>query len=217
MTVTTLTAPFRRPAFAFPFPSPALAAGAYVGAWIVGLTAFGTGPGANATATEVAAWYADHRLTSVLQSISVHGVAALALLGVFVAAHRSVRSNRIALAAGMAAVALSIVQLGLGVGRSAWSTGTMTSDLVDAIDRLDGLKMFALAVMIGTAVRGLRSVGLVGRPMAVTGLFATVALAVSGAGYLLDVAPLEAAAFVSLPLLLVWVGTLGVRVARTAR
>lgn len=77
--------------------------------------------------------------------------------------------------------------------------------------------MFALAVMIGTAVRGLRSVGLVGRPMAVAGLFATVALAVSGAGYLLDVAPLEAAAFVSLPLLLVWVGTLGVRVARTAR
>ena len=42
-------------------------------------------------------------------------------------------------------------------------------------------------------------------------------LMVKTGGYLLDVAPLEAAAFVSLPLLLVWVGTLGVRVARTAR
>lgn len=212
MTVTTLTTPSRRSAA----PSPALAAGVYVGAWVVGLTAFGAGPGADATTAEVTAWYADHRLASALQSLSVHGVAAIALLGVLVAAHRSVRSNRVAHAAGVAGVVLSIVQLGLGLWRSAWSTGTMTADLVAAIDRLDGVKMLAFAVMIGAAVRGLRSAGLVGGRMARLGGAATVALAASGAGYLLDVAALETAAFVSLPLLLVWVGTLGIRVARTA-
>ena len=212
MTVTTLTRPSRRPLVL----SPVLTAGAYVGAWIVGLTAFGTGPGADATAAEVTTWYADHRLASALQSISVHGVAALALLGVLVAAHRSVRTNRIAHAAGVAGVALSIVQLGFGLWRSAWATGTMTADLVAAIDRLDGVKMFAFAVMIGAAVGGLRSAGLVRRRMAATGRVAAVALAASGAGYLLDVRALEGVAFVSLPLLLVWVGTLGVRLARTA-
>ena len=46
----------------------------YVGAWVVGLAAFGAGAGASATGTEVAQYFTDHRVATALQSLLVHGV-----------------------------------------------------------------------------------------------------------------------------------------------
>ena len=189
-------------------PRPSLAAAAYVGAWVVGLGAFGTGPAADA---DVAQWFADHRLSTAAQALLVHGVAAGALAAVLVAVLRRV-GDRTTFAAGAVGVGASLVQLVLDLWRSGWSTGSTTTTLVDAIDRVDGFKMLAFAVMIAAGTLALRRAGLAGRVLAATGAAAVAALVVSGVGYL-GAASLEAAAFASLPLLLGWVAGAARRVA----
>ena len=184
--------------------SASRAGGAYVAAWVVGLAAFGAGPAAGASTDEIAAWFADHRVTSALQAVLVHGVAAVALAAVLLVARRRAAVDRTTFAAGMTGVAASGVQLVLDLWRSLWSTGAATSTLVDAIDRIDGLKMLAFAVMIGAGTAAFRRAGRFGRPMAAIGVAAVAALVASGVGYL-GVDGLRGAAYASLPLLLVWV------------
>src|SRR5947209_6463544 len=85
-----------------PTPSLAKVAGiAYVGAWVVGLTAFGAGPAANASDSTIARYFADHRAASSAQSLLIHGVAAVALLVLLTAMRRAGRATRVAYAAGV--------------------------------------------------------------------------------------------------------------------
>lgn len=190
---------------------PGFAGATYVVAWVVGLTAFGFGPSADASDAEVVRYVTDHRAVSAMQSVLVHGVAALALCAVIVAVARSQSSTRTSTYAGFVAVGLSLVQCVLGLWRSLVSTGSTTTALVDAIDRVDGFKMFALAVMIGASIASLRSAGMIGRRMAVTGRAATVALVVSGVAFAGGIQTLMvSAAAAALVLLLVWVGYVGV-------
>ena len=186
----------------------------YVGAWVVGLTAFGVGPGPEATAAEVAEHFADQRITTAIQSFLVHGVAAAALLVVLIGVRRTRTTTRTAHAGGIVGVALSLVQVVLDTWRSLIATGSTTSTLVEVIDRVDGLKMFAFAVMIGASVGALRAAGMIGRRMAAVGVAATGALVVSGVAYGGAVDSLLASAAPSLALLLLWVGYIGVAAGR---
>jgi hypothetical protein len=191
-----------------------LAGFTYVGAWVAGLGAFGTGAGTDATETEVVRYFHDHRLTTTVQGVLVHGVAAAALLTVLVAVRRAGASNRTSHTAGVIGVALSLVQCLLDVWRSALSTGAATADLVEVIDRIDGVKMFAFALMIGAGVPTLRAMGLIGRRMSAVGGLAALALVVSGAAYAASIDGLLVSAAVSLVLLLGWVAFEGVVAAR---
>jgi hypothetical protein len=212
ITTTIPPAPTRRPA-----RRPRAAGIAYVGAWVVGLTAFGVGPASDASDAEVARYFADHRTLTALQSLLIHGVAAMALLVVLGAVKRAGATTRIAHAAGVVGVGLSLTQLALDLWRSAFSTGSTTTALVHMIDRLDGFKMFAFAVMIGAAVHACRRAGLIGRRMERVGGVAAVALVVSGIAYAGAVDSLLVSAELSLVLLLTWVGYLGVAVSRRSR
>jgi hypothetical protein len=194
-----------------------LAGFTYVAAWVVGLTALGVGPAADASNAEITRYFADHRALSTIQSLLIHGVAALALLVVLVAVKRAGRATTAAHAAGLAAVGLSLLQCGLDVYRSLVATGSTTATLVHAIDRIDGLKMFAFAVMIAASLRVFRSTGMIGRTMAVVGGAAVAALVVSGAAYTLHVVGLLASGELSLLLLLVWVASIGTAASRTTR
>lgn len=186
----------------------------YVAAWVVGLTAFGGGPGTGATAGEVAGYFADHRISTTIQALLIHGVAAVALLGVLNAVRRIGVSTRTAHLGGVVGVALSLTQLALDAWRSLIATGSTTTTLVDVIDRVDGFKMFAFAVMIGAGVGALRAARVIGRRMSIVGVVATGALVVSGVGYAAAVTSLRSVAALSLVLLLVWVGYLGVAAGR---
>lgn len=190
---------------------------AYVGAWVVGLAAFGAGPAADATDAELTRYFADHRVMSAIQSLLVHGVAAVALLVVVAAVHRDGRSSRAGHAAGLAAVALSLVQCGLGVYRSVVSTGSTTATLVHAIDRIDGVKMFALAAMIAASIRPFRAAGMIGPRMTALGRVGVVSLVVSGVAYAGHVTGLLESAVLSLVLLVAWVAHTGVAVDRAGR
>ena len=196
---------------------PKIAGLTYVGAWVVGLTFFGVGPAADASDTEIARYFADHSAMSAMQSLLIHGVAALALLGVLVAVQRAGRSSRLAHRAGLAAVGLSLVQCVLDVYRSTVSTGSTTATLVHTIDRIDGFKMLAFAIMIAASINVFRSSGMIGRKMAIAGKVAVPALIVSGIAYATASTSLLVSADVSLVLLLVWVGYAGVAAGRQAR
>jgi hypothetical protein len=193
---------------------PTVAGLTYVGAWLVGLTAFGTGPAAGATDATVTRYVADHRLETAMQSLLIHGVAALALAAVLLAVARSQASTRTSVVAGAVGVGASLVQCGLGLWRSLVSAGSATATLTEGINRIDGLKMAAFAVMIGSSIAALRGGGWIGRRMALTGTGATIALAVSAIAYGAAITPRLATAAVALVLLLAWVAHLGAAAGR---
>jgi hypothetical protein len=196
---------------------PMLAAATYVGAWIAGLTAFGAGPASDATDAEVSQYFAHHRLATTTQALLIHAVAAVALYVVLVALRRAGASNRLAHSAGVAGVGISLVQFVLDVWRSTVSRGATTSTLVDAIDRLDGLKMLAFAAMIAAASSAMRGAGIIRRRMSAVGGLAAVALVASGIAYAAASDGKLATAAVSLVLLLGWVGFTGVAAGRRLR
>ncbi len=131
-----------------------------------------------------------------------------------VAVQRAGRSTRLARAAGLTAIGLSLVQCVLDVYRSVVSTGSTTVTLVHTIDRIDGFKMFAFAVMIAASVNVFRSTGMIGRKMTIAGKVAVPALIVSGIAYTTATTALLVSADLSLVLLLVWVGYTGVAAGR---
>jgi hypothetical protein len=89
-------------------------------------------------------------------------------------------------------------------------------EVFDAINRLDGLKMLLLATVITTAVLARRAIGLP-RWLSAAGVLASLALLISGIGYLALDGTLAYAAVLSLPLLLIWVSGTGVGVSQHLR
>jgi hypothetical protein len=197
-------------------PWPVAAGATYVGAWVVGLTAFVAAPTPAATDAEVAGFYAEHAIPTAVQSVLVHGVAAVALAGLLVGLARRRAVGRLANAAGSIAVALSVVQCVLGVWRSTIATGSTTNHLVAAIDRTDGVKMLALAVLLAAGTIALSRSGTFGRTMIAVGATGSVALVIAGVTYAAGAGVLVAAA-VALVILLAWVGTTGWVIAARGR
>ena len=115
---------------------------------------------------------------------------------------------------------MSVLQGALGLWLTTVVAPAGDTDLAarvfQAITRADGLKMVDLAVLATAAV-------LLGRrgafPRWLTGLAGVLAVtvALSGAGYLFLVDSLAAAAYLSLPVLLVWVAGSGLSALGRAR
>ena len=187
---------------------------AYIAAWLVGLTAFGTGPGSDASESEVARFFSEHRTATAVQSLLVHGIAAIALLVVVVALRRTARSTRAAHLAGLVAVGVSLAQFAFGQWRSLRASGSTISTLVDVINRADGVKMLALATLIAGVVGRARSTGIIGTPLMTVSRLAIPALLISGFAYLTANEVLQPAAVPALVLLLIWVGGMGFALSR---
>jgi len=196
-----------------------LAGVAYVAAWIVGLAIWPSNVAITDSSREVVNVYGAHQGVGVAQFLLVEGVAAIALAFVVVAVARAAdhagaaAPSRLILAAGLTACLVSLVEAVLGVvlltslASPAHVHGA--GEVFDAINRLDGVKMLLLATVITTAVLA-RHVLRLPRWLSATGVLASVALVVSGVGYLTLDGALASAAFLSLPLLLVWVSGTGV-------
>ena len=194
-------------------------------AWLVGLVVWPTNLDVRASDATVLSTYAGSAAPAAVQASLVHGVAGIALAVVTIGLARTARvasagrTARLILGAGLAAAATSLIQwaldlrLALAVAPSgdAGSAGAVLT----GIDRLDGVKMLLLA---GSALGGL----LLGRWTAarwLTAVSAALALtiAISGIGYLVLIPPLASLAFVSGPLLLIWVPTVAVVAWHAAR
>lgn len=206
--------------------APAVAGVAYTAAWLLGLAVWPSNLDVAATNVKVVATYSAHQGAAMTQYVLIEGVAAIALAVVLIALDMAARRRgaaqlgRVAVAAGLTAVALSLTQCGLGL----LLAGSFAPDgkidgagrLFDVINRMDGVKMFALAAM-AFAAAGLARRAVLPRWLGYVAAVLTVALIASGAGYLLLSTTLAQAVFVSGPLLLVWVTGAGVALGRTSR
>ncbi|MGW3655671.1 hypothetical protein ACWD6R_08165 [Streptomyces sp. NPDC005151] len=196
---------------------------AHAAAWILGLTAaWGATPEVGDTHVGITAAYADRPVQAVAQALLVHGVAAVGLLvvgsGVLDWARRTGNTAaRLAGWAGRAAGALACVQLVLELiaipGADPVSPGR-TGALFEAVQRADGVKMFALATLAAAACTASRHGTLLRRWEVVIGWVLAATITASGIGYLLLSTALTPAAFISLPLLLIWIAALGAALRR---
>jgi len=202
---------------------PASAGIAYVAAWAIGLALWPTNLALDASDRTVVTAYTEHRGAAVTQDLFVEGLAAIALAVVVIALGRAAREpavgplGHVAVIAGIGAALVSMLQcvLGLLLAGAAGAGGDAgrAGALFDLINRMDGAKMLALAVMALAAV-GLGRRGLLPRWLGYNGAMLTAALTASGVGYLLLNDTLAQAAAVSLPLLLVLVAGVGVALGR---
>jgi hypothetical protein len=198
---------------------------AYTTAWVLGLAVWPSNLDVAASNVKVVATYSAHQGAAMTQYLLIEGLAAIALAVVVIALGRGARrrgADRLGLAtvvAGLTAVAISLAQcvLGLLLAGSVAPDGEIgrAGRLFDLINRMDGVKMFALAAMAVAGV-GLVRRAVLPRWLGYTAAFLAVALIASGAGYLLLNTTFAHAVFVSGPLLLVWVTGAGVALARTS-
>ncbi|WP_371666145.1 hypothetical protein OG508_02305 [Streptomyces sp. NBC_01108] len=195
----------------------------HAAAWILGLAAaWGATPEVGDTHAEITTAYADRPFQAVAQALLVHGVAAVCLVvvgsGLLDWARRTNNSaGRLAGWAGRVTGALACVQLVLELiaipGADPTSPGR-TGALFEAVQRADGVKMFALAALAATACVASRHGTLLRRWEVVIGWALAATIAASGIGYLLLSTTLTPAAFISLPLLLIWIAVLGAALRR---
>ena len=181
--------------------------------------------GVHATDAAILSTYAGSAAPAAVQASLVHGIAGVALAVVTTGLARTAqvasagRIARLILGAGLAAAATSLIQwaldlyLALAVAPSgdAGSAGAVLT----AINRLDDVKMLLLAA---SALGGL----LLGRRTGarwLTAVSAALALtiAASGIGYLVLIPPLASLAFISGPVLLIWVPSAAVVASHAAR
>lgn len=200
-----MTEPRTRPRTARPSATATLAVAiSYVLAWCVGLAIGAPQLGPGDSGEMVIAAYAAAP-AALPQAVLTHGVAGV-LIGLLAYLHArpqrglTASRRRLTAAAGVTATILSLAQL---AGEAMLVRGTPSGGEAERlwalIAVLDGAKMLALALLIvasGPLSRNRFSTALAAA--------AAISLVVSGVGYLSLNPALMAAAFVSLPLLLLW-------------
>jgi hypothetical protein len=213
-----------RPVPARPSPRtylPAAAGVAYLAAWAAGLAVWPVNLALNATAAQVAASYRANPAEAAAQYLLTEGLAGV-LLGVVLACVLlpQVRGRMAARPAGAAvlgtiAVAISLAQCAIGLLLTAAATShdiARCGELSAVVTRLDGVKMLAIAgAAAGIAAARTPSPLLPGWLRAAT-LPLGLALIASGCAYFSLSSTLAWTAYISGPLLLVWVTGTGIAI-----
>jgi hypothetical protein len=199
----------------------AVAAGSYVASWIAGLLLAPAGPGHDAPATTVAAFYAAHGGAVVSSALLVHGTAGLALAALALGIARVTGAGgglrRVVVGTGLVAAVLSVVQFVLAVVAAAGVHAAATSRTVMlVIDYLDVVKIALLAAFAWVATTAAAQAGAAPRWLRVTAAV-LVPLLLVGSAALAGLDVLMPVLEVSLLVLLAWAAAIGVLTARSAR
>ena len=195
-----------------------LAGVGYSLSWIAGLAVPAPYPGFGASGTEIVAALSGHGPAVAAQFALTEGLPAAGIAVIAVALARTARRSgstgaaRFALVAGLAAAVISAMQFGLGLALTATSAPGPAHLLFTSVDRLDGVKMLALAVL-GAAAATMIALP---RWLRWTGIALAVAITCSGLVYLLLIASLAAAAGPALVLLLAFMTGCGIMTGMTA-
>ncbi len=197
----------------------------YVGAWIVGLLVAPSAPNPTASDAKVQAFFVAHHSATLIQALLVHGLAGLALAVFVVVLARllptpsSIRS--LFLAAGLGAVLVSLVQVGLEIALNrhvAGSGGASTIvSLFHAVNIADTVKLVLLGIAIASATRLAVEAGVLARWLRWLGYALLPILIIGGLAFVVHSGALTAVLDVSLVLLLLWVAAVSIVVAREPR
>jgi hypothetical protein len=184
----------------------------YTLSWIAGLSVPAPSPKLTASGGEIAAALAGHGTAVAAQFTLTEGLpaAGLAIVSIALAraAHRSgaAAAARVALIAGGAAALISLLQFVLGAVLAGTTTPGTAHLLYDGVNRLDGVKMLALAIL---GLAGATS-GMLPRWLRYTGIALAIAIAASGVAYLLLLQGLAVLAVPPGVLLLVFITGTGI-------
>jgi hypothetical protein len=200
---------------------------AYTASWLAGLAVAPSSTSVRPTGAQVVSGYAAHEGGATAQFLLTEGTASLALAVVAVTLGRAgLRAGgrataRLTLGAGAGAAAIALIQcaLGLHLTLSVVPAGhaSTAAAVTDAVNRLDGAKMFLLAAMAAAGTAMGRRSGLLPRWLQWTGVALAIAITASGIGYALLDNTFALAAWLSLPLLLAWVTGTGIVLSRVVR
>lgn len=186
----------------------------YVLAWLIGLFLAPSAPDPFGSAGTINAYFSAHRPAAMIQSLFIHGLAGVVLLGLtaalwaYLAAGDTAVPRRLMLAAGVLAAVVSFLQVAfmigiyVHVGQHGSSDGTRT--LFNAINKADTIKLILLAVFVSAASWAAARNGALPRWVAWLGAVTVVFLVVGGLAFLVNSGVLNLALDVSLPLLLLW-------------
>ena len=186
--------------------------------WIAGLAVPAPSPRFGAPGAEVVAALAGHGPAAATQFALTEGLPAAGIAVISVALARTARRRgaagpaRFALVSGLVAAIISAVQFGLGLALTVTSAPGPAHLLYASVDRLDGAKMLALAVL-GAAAAAMTALP---RWLRYTGIALAVTITCSGLVYLLLAASLAAAAGPALVLLLAFMTGCGIMIGMKA-
>jgi hypothetical protein len=193
---------------------PGLTGIGYALSWLAGLAVPAPSPRLGASGAKVVTALAGHGPAAAVQFALTEGLPAIGIAVITVALARFARRRggqgaaRFALASGLVAAAISAVQAVLGMALAA-TTAPGTAYLLSAgVDRLDGVKMLALAVL------GAAAAAMAALPRWLRWTAGALAVAITGSGlvYLLLAASLAAAAGPALVLLLAFMTGCGIMI-----
>lgn len=187
----------------------------YSASWIVGLSVWPSNLSVTSTHAQVLAAFDAHRSAAAVQYLFTEGLPAIGIGVVSLALGRALARTgadgraRFVRTVGLLAATISLVQtvLGLLLAGSAVPSGDLNRVglLFEAVNRLDGVKMFLLAALALGAGALVRSGALPKWLGTGVGIALAAAIAASGIGYLLLNPTMAVFAWLSLPLLLVWI------------
>jgi hypothetical protein len=184
----------------------------YTLSWIAGLSIPAPSLGLNPPGTQIVATLAGHQAAVATQYALTEGLPAAGIAIVAVALARAARragattAARVALASGLTAAVISVVQFGLGLVLATASAPGTAHLLLVGVNRLDGVKMLALAVLGASAA----AMNALNRWVRYIGLALAVSITVSGLVYLLLLPSLWAAAGPALIMLLLFMTAAGI-------
>ena len=197
---------------------PGLVGIGYSLSWIAGLAVPAPSPRFGAPGAEVVAALAGHGPAVATQFALTEGLPAAGIAVISVALARTARQRgaagpaRFALVAGLVAAIISALQFGLGLALTVTSAPGPAHLLYASVDRLDGAKMLALAVL-GAAAAAMTALP---RWLRYTGIALAITITCSGLVYLLLAASLAAAAGPALVLLLAFMTGCGIMIGMKA-
>ena len=189
-----------------------VAGAAYVAGWVAGLAVVPSVP------ADVHAFYVDHPAQVAVQALLVHGVAgvALAVLAVVLPRALALHSGALVRSSGLAAAVVSLAQTVLTLVAVSRAASSDPAGLVHAVDVADTVKLVLLAVFVPAVTVAARRAGMVPRWTSVLAFVLVVLLPLGGAAFLVPNGLLMLLLVASLPLLLIWAGTIALLVGRRA-
>jgi hypothetical protein len=180
--------------------------------WIAGLSVSAPSPAFGASGRQIVTAFAGHGAALATQFALTEGLPSVGIAVVTVALARAGRARgevtaaRFALASGLLAAIISALQFGLGLVLATTSSPGTAHLAFAAVNRMDGSKMLALAVLGAAAA----AMTLLPAWLRITGIALAVSITVSGVVYLLLLSSLTAAAGPALVLLLIFITGCGI-------
>jgi hypothetical protein len=187
----------------------------YVLSWIAGLSLPAPSPALNATGAAIVSAYSGHAAAGAVNFALTEGLPAVGIAVISLALARATGGTRgrVLRAAGLVATVISIAEFVLGLILVKTQDTGSAQLLWGTVDRIDGLKMFAFAIL-GAAAYGSAALP---RWLRYTGAVLAVTMAASGVAFLLLMQGASVAAGPALLALLVLIAGAGITLGAKAR